>query len=168
MRHSHPCTGIRIEKRHDSGTGHNLYRRAGSHQTDGLGGASHWPTVCAPRQKEYRPLLKPRPGIVIEIRWCPVPKGVAGNEKVGEWATTAVEEKDAHGLEWLNYSDRTEVRARPLPRSLANVKREISEKKWAEAQQWAGGRTSTIRYKMPKSHKPDGTVAESTKRLASS
>ena len=30
----------------------------------------------------------------------------------------------------------------PLPRSLANIEREISEKKWAEARQWAGGRTS--------------------------
>jgi len=31
----------------------------------------------------------------------------------------------------------------PLPRSLAHLKQEISEKKWAEARQWAGG-TSTI------------------------
>jgi len=29
----------------------------------------------------------------------------------------------------------------PFPRFLANLKREISEKKWAEARQWAGGRT---------------------------
>ena len=45
-------------------------------------------------------------------------------------------------MEWLSYSDRTEVRTMPLPRSLANLKREISEKKWAEVRQWAGGRTS--------------------------
>ena len=31
----------------------------------------------------------------------------------------------------------------------------------------AGGRTSKQKYKMPGSHKPDGTVAESTKRLDS-
>ena len=55
----------------------------------------------------------------------------------------------------------------PLPRSLANLKREISEKKWAEARQWAGGRTSKTKYRMPKSQRPDGTVAGSTKRLAS-
>ena len=30
----------------------------------------------------------------------------------------------------------------PLPRSLANIKREIAATKWAEARQWAGGRTS--------------------------
>ena len=70
-------------------------------------------------------------------------------------------------MEWLNYSDRVEVRAVPLPRSLANLKREISEKKWVEARQWAGGRTSKAKYRMPKSQKPDGTVASSTKKLAS-
>jgi len=60
-----------------------------------------------------------------------------------------------------------EVRPMPLPRSLANLKREISEKKWVEARRWAGGRTSKGRYRTPESHKPDGTVAESAKRLAS-
>ena len=55
----------------------------------------------------------------------------------------------------------------PLPRSLANLKREIADKKWAEARRWAGGRNSKQKYKMPESHNPDGTVAESTKRLAS-
>jgi len=30
----------------------------------------------------------------------------------------------------------------PLPRSFASLKREISEKKWAEARQWDGGRTA--------------------------
>jgi len=55
----------------------------------------------------------------------------------------------------------------PLPRSLANLKREISEKKWVEARQWAGSRTSKTKYRMPASQKPDGTVAGSTERLAS-
>ena len=55
----------------------------------------------------------------------------------------------------------------PLPRSLANIKREISEKKWAETRWWAGGRTSKKKYKMPKSQRPNGTVAGSTKGLAS-
>jgi len=54
-----------------------------------------------------------------------------------------------------------------LPRSLAHLKREISEKKWADARQWAGGRTSKTKYRMPKSEKPDGTVSWNTKRLAS-
>ena len=39
----------------------------------------------------------------------------------------------------------------PLPGPLAHLKREISEKKWAEARQWAGGRTSKKKYRMPKS-----------------
>jgi len=55
----------------------------------------------------------------------------------------------------------------PLPRSLANLKREISEKRWAEARQWAGGRTSKKKYRMPETQKPDGAVVNSTKRLAS-
>ena len=88
-----------------------------------------------------------------------------GNEKADEWAKVAAEEPDTHGVEWLNYSDRTEVHPMSLPRSLANLKREISEKKWVEARRWAVGWTSKKKYKMPESH--DGMVAESTKRLAS-
>jgi len=77
--------------------------------------------------------------------------------------------RDTHGVEWLNYdyNGQSEVRAMPLPRSLANLKREISEKKRVEARQWAGGRTSKKKYKMPESQKPDDMVAGSTKRLAS-
>jgi len=95
---------------------------------------------------------------------------VEGNEKADEWAKLAVEEPDTRGeegLEWFAYLDRPEVRSMPLPRSLANIKREIAQKKWAEARQWAGGQTSKKKYKMPESQRPDGTVAGSTKRLAS-
>jgi len=77
---------------------------------------------------------------------------------------------DTPGVEWLsyNYDGWSEVRAMPpLPRSLANLKRGISEKKWVEARQWAGGRTAKAKYKMPESQKPDGMVAGSTKKLAS-
>ena len=100
---------------------------------------------------------------------CPARKGVTGNEKADEWAKMAAKERDTGGVEWLSYDyeGRTEVRAMPLPRSLANLKREISEKKWAEAREWAVGRTSKTKYRMPKCQKPDGAVAGSTKRLAS-
>jgi len=54
-----------------------------------------------------------------------------------------------------------------LPRSLAHIKRNISERKWVEAHQWAGGRTSKTKYRMPKTQRPDGTVSGSPKRLAS-
>ena len=93
--------------------------------------------------------------------------GVASNEKADEWAKIAAEEPDARGVELLSYLGRVEARANPLPRSLAHLKREISEKKWAEARQWAGGRTTKNKYRMPKSQRPDGTVSGSTKRLAS-
>jgi len=84
-------------------------------------------------RKHIATLRRVRPDIVIEIRWCPAHKGIIGNEKADEWAKIAAEEPDTRGVEWLNYSDRTEVRAMPLPRSLANLKREISEKKWVDA-----------------------------------
>jgi len=118
-------------------------------------------------RKHIATLRRARPGIGIEIRWCPAHKGTAGNEKADEWAKIAAEEPGAHGVEWRSYSDRMEVRAMPLPRSLANLKREISEKKWVEARQWAGGRTSKKKYRLPKGQRPDGTAAGSTKRLAS-
>jgi len=102
-------------------------------------------------------LRRARPGITIEIRWCPAHKGIAGNEKADEWAKTAAEKPGARGVEYPGL----------LPRSLANLKREISEKKWTEAQAWAGRRTSKAKYRMPKSQKPDGAVANSNKRLAS-
>jgi len=50
---------------------------------------------------------------------------------------------------------------------VSNLKRETSEKKWEEARQWAGGRTSRTKYRMPKSRRPDGAVAGSTKTLVS-
>ena len=89
--------------------------------------------------KHITALQRARPGIIIEIRWCPAHKLVEGNEKVDEWAEVASEEADTRRVEWLNYSDRTEARPIPLPRSLANLKPEISEKKWAEVRRCAGG-----------------------------
>jgi len=84
-------------------------------------------------QKHIATLRRARPGIIIEIRWCSTHKGIAGNGKADEWAKSAAEEPDTRGVECLNYSDRTEARAMPVPRSIANLKWEISEKKWVEA-----------------------------------
>jgi ribonuclease HI len=81
-------------------------------------------------------LRRVRPDIAIEIRWCPAHKGVPGNEKADEWAKLAAEKPDARGVELL-------------PRSLAHRKRKILEKQLAEAQQWAGSRVTSRKYKMP-------------------
>jgi len=94
-----------------------------------------------------------------------VHEDVEGNEKSDKWAKLAADEPDTQGVEGWTNSDRPEET--PLPKSLANIRREISEKKWMEARQWAKGRTSKKKYKMPKSQRPDGMVAGSTKRLAS-
>ena len=102
-------------------------------------------------------LRRVRPDITIEIRWCPAHEGIVGNEKADEWAKSAAEKPSACGVENLA----------PLPRSLANFKWAISEKKWAKVWQCAGERTSKVKYHMPKSQRPDGAVADSTKRLAS-
>jgi len=118
-------------------------------------------------RKHIATLRRARPGIVIETRWYSAHKGVAGNKKADEWVKIAAEEPDTRGVEWLSYLDRTEVRGMPLPWSFANLKREISKKKWLEARQSAGGRTCKRKYKMPESQRPDSTVAGSTKWLAS-
>jgi len=62
-----------------------------------------------------------------------------GNEKADEWVKLAAEEPDAHGVKWLGYSDRVEARAMPLPRSLAHLQREVSEKKWGGSTAMGGG-----------------------------
>ena len=95
-------------------------------------------------------LPRARPGIVIEIRWCPAHEGIAGNEKADEWAKTAAEEPCARGgmVELLG----PEL-VRCNSQGLAHLKREISEKKLV------------AKYRMPKRWRPDATAAGSTKCL---
>jgi hypothetical protein len=112
-------------------------------------------------RKHIAALRRAQPGITIEIRWCPAHKGVPGNDKADEWAKLAAERPDTRGVEWLKGG----ARPTPLPRSLTHLTREISEKKWAEARQWAGGRVTSKKYKMPREQWPDKMVAGSPKGI---
>ena len=42
-------------------------------------------------RKHIAALRRARPDIIIEIRWCPAHKAIAGNETADEWAKTAAE-----------------------------------------------------------------------------
>ena len=79
------------------------------------------------------------------------------NEQADRWAKLAADESDAPGVEWPEGV---------CPRSRANIRREISEKKWGQARECTAGRTSKKKYRMPTSQRRDGTVAGSAKRLA--
>jgi len=61
-----------------------------------------WHRTSSPGAKHIAALRRARPGIIIEIRWCPAHKGITGNEKVDEWVKIAAEEPDTRGLEWLS------------------------------------------------------------------
>jgi len=54
----------------------------------------------------------------------------------------------------------------PLPRSIANTRQEILEKKWEEAWSWANERVNEKKHKMPKSQQQNGLVARRSKMLA--
>jgi len=63
-----------------------------------------------------------------------------GNEIADEWPKQAADKLDAHGVEWLHFKDPHGIvreRRFPLTRSLANFKRDFSERKWTESQQKA-------------------------------
>ena len=55
----------------------------------------------------------------------------------------------------------------PLPRSLAHLSREATEKKWKEARQWSKAKINPAKYKLPDKQLPDRTVAGCSKRSAS-
>jgi hypothetical protein len=49
---------------------------------------------------------------------------------------------------------------------LANIKREVSERKWAEARHWAEARITARKYRMPAEQRPNRVVDRGPKRLA--
>jgi len=70
------------------------------------------------------------------------------------------------GVEWLGYADRYGRRRMPLPRFIANIRREVEEKKWAEAQDWSEKRIKKKKCKMLERLRQIAAVARGPKRLA--
>jgi hypothetical protein len=76
------------------------------------------------------------------------------------------EEPDTLGVEWFPYPDRYGRLPVPLPRSLAHLKRQLSESKWTEARCWTAGRITGEKYQLPNRQHPDRKVADSEKWVA--
>jgi hypothetical protein len=66
----------------------------------------------------------------------------------------------------LGHANQYGRRLMPPPRSLANLKREISERKRTEAHRWVEERIRKNKYIMPKELWPSRIVDKSTKKLA--
>jgi len=127
-------------------------------------------TYAIEARKHITALRAREPGIRIEIRWCPSHHGNERNEWADEWAEQAADEPDAHGSTTRTRTASSEKRLFPLPRSLANFKRDFSEKKWTEARDWVSrklAKTSNRKYRPSEKQKPDVIVAGTNKRLAS-
>ena len=152
-------TGIGVEKADRSETGHDLtdaqaaIRRMASEEP----GPGQQYALQA--KKHIATLRRARPGIIIEIWWCPAHKGIAGNEKADEWAKIAAEEPDTRGgmAELLGPG-----------RGTCDAPPKVSCKPQAGGlrEEVGGSPAEAGPYRMPKRQKPDGTVAGSRKRPA--
>jgi hypothetical protein len=90
--------------------------------------ASEEPDVRDPGQEAHRGAAESQAGIHSRDPAVSSPQGRAGKREADERAKLAAEEPDAHGVERLRFADRFGTRQMPLPRSLAHLKREVSEK----------------------------------------
>jgi hypothetical protein len=81
--------------------GHHLHRCPAGHEAHGAEEPGPGQMYAIQERKHVAALQRARPGIIIEIRWCPAHKGVPGNEMADERAKLAAEEPDADGVGWL-------------------------------------------------------------------
>jgi len=64
----------------------------------------------------------------------------------------------------MRNEDRYGARKIPPPRSLADLRREIAEKKWVEARSWAEEQVGGKKYGLPKCQRPNRAVQRAPKR----
>jgi len=104
----------------------------------------------------------------VEIRWCPAHEGIAGNEKADKWAKVTAGQPETHGVKWLTIDNRPR---RMPPVSLARLFRQVAEKKWAEAKDWAYSRITNPSYNVKcrqwRKNRPDPAPAKARKGIAS-
>jgi len=104
----------------------------------------------------------------VEIHWCPAHEEIAGNEVADQWAKIAADKPYERGVEWLTIDNRSR---RMPPASLAHLSRQIAEKKWEEAKNWAYTRVTNPAYNVKcrpwRQNRPDPGPAKTRKTIAS-
>jgi len=97
----------------------------------------------------------------------PAHERIIGNEKADECAKVAADQPHEHGVEWLTIDNRP----RRMPHtSLAHLSRQIEEKKWEEAKDWAYSRITNPSYNVKcrqwRKNRPNPVPAKSKKGTA--
>ena len=122
-------------------------------------------TYALQARKAIAALHERKPSVEIEIRWCPVHKGIPGNEVADGWAKQAASEPDDRRVKWLTLANGDRLPSRPT--FLAHLKRRASEKKWPEARSLCEWRRLNKGYVLREKGKPDPASARAEERTAS-
>jgi len=116
---------------------------------DGFGTAGPSQIHALKARKHIAVLRRARPGIAVEIRWCPA---VPGNEKADEWAKLAEEKPDTRRVE--AHDAASQIPCTPWARDL--------QEEVGRGTTIVGGRTSRKKHRMPGKQKPETAVAGSS------
>ena len=136
--------------RYRPGAGDNLHGRRGG--TDEPGPSQ----VRALEARKHTATLHQRgSAVTIELRWCPAHKGCPGTRRQTSGPSWRRASPPPTGVESLGHGDRHEKRRLP-PRSLAHLKRSITETKWKEAKAWVDVKVTHGIPVQPEGRREDG------------